>query len=286
MNSKLALSPREVVMIQERGWYALSDGTKVSIKALQDAARNGTRLYLPEDFDQLWSVLSPVNGISRVTVESATTLEAARRLRGEHNHVTLLNFASAKNPGGGFLGNARAQEESLARASGLYTCLLTQPEYYEFHREQGSLLYSDRVIYAPEVPVFCDEKQRPLQTPWTVSMLTCPAVNVGALKRNEPERLPEVEGVMARRTRMVLAVAAAHRIDALVLGAWGCGVFMCDPEMIARLFAEALAEPALAGRFARVTFAIVNAHSGPDKNFAAFERAFGKPGQAASPHKN
>lgn len=107
-------------------------------------------------------------------------------------------------------------------------------------------------------------------------MLTCPAVNVGALKRNEPQSIPEVEAVMARRTRMVLAVAAVHKIEAIVLGAWGCGVFMCDPEMIARLFAEALTEPALAGRFAHVTFAIANARSGPDKNFGVFERAFAK----------
>ena len=110
----------------------LGDGTKVSIEAAQEAARNGTRLYLPDDFDHLWSALSPVNASNRVTVESATTLEAARRLRGEYDRVALLNFASAKNPGGGFLGNARAQEESLARASGLYTCLLTQPGHYEF----------------------------------------------------------------------------------------------------------------------------------------------------------
>lgn len=279
MNSKLAFSPREVVTIQERGWYTLASGAKVSIEAAQNAARSGTRLYLPEDFDQLWAALSPVDGGARITVESATTLEAARKLRSEYDRVALLNFASAKNPGGGFLGKARAQEESLARASGLYTCLLTQPGHYEFHRKQGSLLYSDRVIYSPDVPVFCDEKQRPLQTPWTVSMLTCPAVNVGALKRNEPESLPQVEGVMARRTRMVLAVAAAHNIEALVLGAWGCGVFMCDPEMIARLFAEALAEPVLAGRFARIVFAIVNARSGPDKNLGAFERAFAAGGR-------
>ena len=274
MNQKLAIASREALAIQERGWYKLPNGTTVSIeKALKKACYH-TRLYLPDDFDSLWEGLGEASDETTITVENCSTLEAARQLRTRFERVSLLNFASARNPGGGFLGGARAQEESLARSSGLYSCLRTQPAFYEYHRELRSCLYSDRVIFAPDVPVFCDDDHRALSQPYMVSMLTSAAVNVGALTRNEPQNLRFVEEVMARRVQMVLAVAAAQKIDALVLGAWGCGVFRCDPELIARLFAEALAEPKLQRRFGHITFAIMNPRSGPDKNISAFERYF------------
>ena len=48
-----------------------------------------------------------------------------RRLHGEYKGlcVGVLNFASAKNPGGGFLNGSMAQEESLAIASAMYVCM-------------------------------------------------------------------------------------------------------------------------------------------------------------------
>jgi len=68
--------------------------------------------------------------------------------------VAALNFASANNPGGGFLTGAQAQEESLARASGLYTMLLGYPMY----RSLKDPMYTNWVIYSQDVPVFrCDE---------------------------------------------------------------------------------------------------------------------------------
>ena len=84
---------------------------------------------------------------------NATTLEVARGLADEGHRVAALNFASARNPGGGFLTGARAQEESLARASGLYAMLLDDP-MYDHHRSRKDPLYTAWVIYSPDVPVF------------------------------------------------------------------------------------------------------------------------------------
>jgi uncharacterized protein (TIGR02452 family) len=203
-------------------------------------------------------------------------LDAGKELRTRFANVACLNFASAKNPGGGFLSGAQAQEESLARVSGLYTTLTRfQTDFYDFHQTQRNLLYSDRTIFSPNVPVFGTDEGVWLEEPWTVSFLTCAAANVGALQKNDPAKLPLVRRVMLQRTRFVLAVAAAQQIEALVLGAWGCGVFRNDPEVIAWLFAEVLAEPNLQGRFAEVVFAIYNPKGGDDRNYAAFERVFG-----------
>ena len=83
-------------------------------------------------------------------VTNETSLSAARRMGPD---AACLVFASAKNPGGGFLSGAQAQEESIARSSALYPCQTAAGEFYSFHRRQGDLRYSDRVIYSPHVPV-------------------------------------------------------------------------------------------------------------------------------------
>lgn len=59
----------------------------------------------------------------RVEVIDATTQVAAHQFAHE-GPLVVLNFASARNPGGGFLGGAKAQEEDLCRCSGLYRTLL------------------------------------------------------------------------------------------------------------------------------------------------------------------
>jgi Uncharacterized protein conserved in bacteria (DUF2263) len=52
-----------------------------------------------------------------------TTFGAARRLIADGRKPLALNFANGIQPGGGFLGGARAQEEVLCRSSALYRTL-------------------------------------------------------------------------------------------------------------------------------------------------------------------
>ncbi|HBR75644.1 MAG TPA: TIGR02452 family protein, partial [Cyanobacteria bacterium UBA11159] len=58
-------------------------------------------------------------------VRNETTLMGGERiaLTQKFKKIGVLNFASAKNPGGGFLRGTQAQEESLARSSALYKSL-------------------------------------------------------------------------------------------------------------------------------------------------------------------
>jgi len=117
-------------------------------------------------------------------------------------------------------------------------------------------LYSDHLIYSPGVPVLRSDDGPWLPRPLLLDIITAPAVNAGALARNAPHLLPQLVPTMRQRLRLVLAAAARHGVEALVLGAWGCGVFANDPAQVAQLFAEALAEPAIRGRFRRIDFAI------------------------------
>lgn len=248
----------ETVAILDAGAYTLPGGDVISIREDLHASCEGTRLYLPEEYQSLVDKISPTSAqqSTSVVVSNRTTLEAAQSILTAFNAVVALNFASAKNPGGGFLSGSQAQEESLARASGLYSTLNTQSEYYDFHRQQSTCLYSDRVIYSPAVPVFRNDEGHLLATPWKCSFITAAAVNAGAVRRNEPERVNEIIPAMQRRAEMVLAIAALQGYQALVLGAWGCGVFANEPSAVARIFAAVLAAHRFAGRFAYVEFAV------------------------------
>jgi uncharacterized protein (TIGR02452 family) len=258
---------RETVEILERGWYA-ADGTQVSVSDLLARARAHSRLYTPDDFGEVFrrrderAATAERGRKTEFRAINCTTLAAARRLIRDEGaaDVLCLNFASAKNPGGGFLNGSQAQEESLARATGLYPCIAPLRAMYDTNRQFGSCLYTDHMIYSPRVPVFRDDDDGLLAEPYAVSLITAPAVNVGALR---PDERPRVEPTMLARTEKVLALAAAHGHEVLVLGAWGCGVFRNNPADVARWFRHHLCEnAALRGAFRAVVFAVLDTSPG------------------------
>lgn len=256
---------QETLNVLEHGRYTNSQGESVSITTSLALAKEHTMHYTPDDFDEVYSIrdkhVQKRSFQTAIEVTNETTLHAAQRLIcDEHEeHVLCLNFASAKNPGGGFLGGSQAQEESLARASGLYACLLQKPGYYEANRAHKSCVYTDHMIYAPDVPVFRDDQDRFLETPYLVSFLTAPAVNRGAVERNEPQVIPRISEVMSHRIENVLSLCVVHEHHVLVFGAWGCGVFQNRPEEIAQLFKYHLLENETFNHaFKRVVFAVLN----------------------------
>ncbi|MFD0536277.1 TIGR02452 family protein [Actinomadura luteofluorescens] len=268
------MTAQETVAILERGDYTAPSGRAVSIADdLADAVRR-TVLYRPEELDALLKRLPPADPGTRTRIEvtGETTLAAARRLRAPGTTPFALNFASAKNPGGGFLNGAHAQEEGLARSSGLYESLCSAREYYDFHRAQGDLLYSDHMIYSPDVPVFREDSGRLLEEPYGVAFLTSPAPNRGAIR--DAAKTEQIPAALRLRARKVLAVALANGHGRIVLGAWGCGVFRNDPAEVAEVFAEALRPGGeFADRFEHVVFAVWDTAAGAPRH-AAFERVF------------
>lgn len=246
---------RDTLAILEAGYYLNNKNEVVGVGEAQEFTIEHTKLFTPGELEEL-ALRQPEPRFTTVfEVENETTLDAARRVIDEGEQDPLcLNFASAKNPGGGFLGGAVAQEECIARASGLYPSLLQAPEYYDYHRNK-TLLYSDHMIYSPRVPVFKDEEGNRLDKIVCTSIITSPAANAGAIANNERSSLNKILPVMQLRIYKLLALCRHYNHETLVLGAWGCGVFRNEPEDIARLFHEALTGK-YKGQFKRVVFAV------------------------------
>ncbi len=269
---------KQTVEIVERGSYQLASGRVIDIAMAVRACCDATRLFRPEELERLREqvLARPAEGFATTfEVVNETTLAGVARLLAERNGpVAALNFASAKNPGGGFLNGSQAQEESLARSSALHASLLQAREFYERHRASPSLLYSDAMILSPDCPVFRDDGGALLDEPQLVTFITSAAPNAGAAQNNRPEELPAIPDVFRRRSEFLLALAASQGYKRLVLGAWGCGVFRNDPAVVAAAFLGHLRHTAWSGRFARVVFSVLDTAPSME-TLAAFQRAVG-----------
>lgn len=170
----------------------------------------------------------------------------------------ILNFASAIKPGGGWLSGKQAQEESLCRASGLGFALKERGcrPFYAGNKDSG--IYSDAIIYSPDVPVIRDGNEE-LCEPALCSFITCAAINAKRARKTLTQE--EIRALMLKRARRILACAAQQGQRNIILGSWGTGVFENNVEDVAGIFKELLEQHKA---FENVLFAI------PDK--ATFDR--------------
>ncbi|MBD2085958.1 TIGR02452 family protein [Trichocoleus sp. ST-U3] len=270
---------QDTLEILEAGYYYSPEGKQVDIGQGLVSCLAQTKYYEPDTLSTIkQNVLSSSPQFSNIEFEvrNETTLMGAERITQSQNFqkIAVLNFASAKNPGGGFLKGAQAQEESLARSSALYKSLLKCPEYYDFHRSQRSLLYSDRIIYSPDCPIFRKDDGTLLEKPFLVDFITSPAPNAGAIWRNQPKDAEKIPEVLYSRGAKLLSLAVYYGCDALVLGAWGCGVFKNEPSMVAQMFADfLLPNGQFWGRFRSVLFSVLDS-SKESRIFGEFQSRF------------
>lgn len=250
---------KDTLEILAKTYYINEENEKITIEKELEICKKETVLFSSEQLAEIAkSELPEVDFETKFEVWNCSSLKAILQLAAEENQEKLmcLNFASAKNPGGGFINGAEAQEESLARTSALYETQLQAQDYYKIHRAMESCFYTDMMIYSPKVPVFRKDKGELLPKPVLCNFITSPAVNAGVVKRQEPERADEIFGAMDVRTDKMLALSLKQGNETLILGAWGCGVFRNDPSEIADLFKKYL-HGKYKNKFKRVVFAIL-----------------------------
>ena len=274
--AKVAL---ETLKVLESGLYTNQQGTTVDIKEDLKIAINNTVLYKPDAFANVENEYKKIRnkkecGNLIIEITDETTISAARRLTVSEgfDEAVCLNFASAKNPGGGFLSGSQAQEESLARSSGLYSSISQMKEMYDYNRGIKTCIYSDYMIYSPKVPVFRDDYNKLLDEVFRISFITAPAVNAGIIREREKENIEKMHSVMINRIKKILLVAALHNNRAIVLGAYGCGVFRNKTEDVVGYFKKVLHDDGYKLLFDKIVFAIYD-NSADKAKVREFERA-------------
>lgn len=255
----------EAVVISKAGKYFTPAGP-VDISAQVMTSLKKTTYF---DADHPHAPASRGSHQTAIEVTNETTLSAHRRHLAKGHNVVSLNFASATQPGGGFLGGARAQEEYLCRSSALFLSIKDSP-MYDYHRDNWTPFYSDAMIYSGEVPVFRDDQHELLETPYLASFITSAAP---LAKKVLPHDHPKLPNILLQRIHKIISVAKAKGHDSMILGAWGCGAFGNDGCLVAELFHRVLTVE-FAGSFKEVTFAIVD--TSPEQRFIGpFAQRFG-----------
>ena len=196
---------------------------------------------------------------TKIIVSKKKSFEAAMQHCRQGEKVTVLNFANSLTPGGSVLFGARAQEEDLCRVSTLYAALsddYMEENFYVRHcKDMDNFLGTDDIIYSPNVKVFKSDINFELldRKDWfDVDVITCAAPDLSDISGNlSPSK---IANLLNRRWRRILTVAAENGCSDLVLGAFGCGVFMNPCEVVAISAKNALEE--FDGVFKTVEFAV------------------------------
>jgi len=260
---------RQTVEICQQQNY-LCNGQKIDLAAMLNLTR--TRNYIPSNLnpqvDQRFSKTTyEVSQCDVIEAIHYMTPYVTTASEDQLFRIGVLNFASASNPGGGFLNGSLAQEEALAYCSSLYSQLKGNSLY---SRPKRDGLYTTEIIYSRDVVFFRDSNYAllPVKSISVVDVATCPAVNYTHARKSHSEETVRTE--MYNRIDFVLSSFVENGCDAIILGAYGCGVFGNSPAVVAGMF-RTLLTTKYQGSFKYVLFAILG-----KEEFKPFDNAFYK----------
>ncbi len=219
---------------------------------------------------------APASELPTVTVVDATSTQAVLdngRGYAQFCDLALLDFASFVSPGGGYIRGAMAQEECLCADSFLYNVLKEKRAWYQENRRRNinCELYRNRGLIVPAVRF----ERNKMHAYADVLVVAAPF----ARRAREDYKVTDAQlnDALRERIRFALALCDKTGHDKLVAGAFGCGAFGNDPEVVAEMFREELGSGNWGVK--QVIFAVPK--NKWDNNLAVFEHAF-----ATFPQKN
>lgn len=198
---------------------------------------NNTLEYIYDDSDDV-SFPRITTGTTKITVlkKGVTDIIHAVCPDSDDNKTAVLDFANATYPGGGFTRGSMSQEAALCRNSFLYNVLSSdevKEMYYRKNKGCGPLGYN-RGLFVPDVQFFKDGKIDAVTNVIVVAAPIYPLAKANGLGGYVNKI------ALQERIKLVLEIAAKNKIETLILGAFGSGVYGQDTEMVAEIFTKEL----------------------------------------------
>ena len=130
-----ANAEKHEALVEKLFKHQIQDSIEASKIYSADSFSDDSEINAEEKADQLvWSCTS-----------DQAAIKAFKNYKGKK--IAVLNFASYKNPGGGYLNGAMAQEEALCGVSDLYPIITSFTDYYAWNKQHlNDNLYTDRAI--------------------------------------------------------------------------------------------------------------------------------------------
>ena len=260
---------RETMKAAEDGHYFVEE-REVKLPLSFEQIKE-VKLYTSEQVVRLSKQEISRNDPIRITLRNQDTLEAAfelhQRRKENEKPVLVLNFANPHRPGGGIRSKPGTQEEHLCVKTTVLCSLETNEAwpFYQTNLDCGTHAQTDTILFSPNTLVIRNPDLSLREDPFPIAVMT---VSAPIASRMEQEELPNLENILRSRIRGMLRAAAAEGYTRVVLGAWGCGNFGNDPELVARLFHD---NPT--GYFEEVTMAVFD-NSEDQYRYSCFAKYF------------
>ena len=189
-----------------------------------------------------------------------------------YKNIVVMNFASNKHPGGGYLNGASAQEEDCCRLfPTLYTSLVNATCINPVTKKSKSIYPFDKrnVVVTLNVTLMRDKKNYSILP--ENQMIDVTFVSAAALNLKYEKFNATIVDTALKTT--ILAPIKSHikfdnpKHNCLILGAWGCGAYCNDPHVMSTHMKNAVLK--FGGYYDKVIFAIPKTSEG---NYEVFKQ--------------